>query len=62
VAQGGGAWLVWEDALFAWSDSGYTKRAERPKRADVEVLTPPSIVEVFRAGYRPTVHPSALAP
>ena len=60
VSQGGSAWLVWEDALFAWSDSGYDKRVDRPKRADVEVLTPPSIVEMFRAGYRPAVHPTAL--
>jgi hypothetical protein len=27
----------------------------------VEVLTPPSIVAAINAGYRPLVHPSALA-
>jgi hypothetical protein len=27
----------------------------------VEVLTPPSIVAVLSAGYRPTLHPSAAA-
>jgi hypothetical protein len=25
----------------------------------VDLLTPPSVVEVFRAGYRPRIHPTA---
>jgi hypothetical protein len=53
------AWLVWGANLFAWSDSGYTERRPRPALSEVQVLTPPSIVRVFSAGYRPMVHPSA---
>jgi hypothetical protein len=59
VSDGTREWLLWQDGLFAWADSGYVERAERPTHAEVVVLTPPSIVEVFRAGYRPMVHPSA---
>ncbi len=58
VALGGGAWLVWGDELFAWSDLGYTQRRLRPPREEVDVLTPRSLVEILRAGYRPEVHPT----
>lgn len=50
--------LVWGDSLLEWTDAGYRKRSERPKRGEVEVLTPRAIVEVLAAGYRPTIHPS----
>jgi len=58
VAMEGRAWLVWDRFLFAWSPSGYTERRERPRHREVGVLTPRSVVGVFRAGYRPHVHPS----
>ncbi|HEX3672337.1 MAG TPA: hypothetical protein VHT92_11600 [Candidatus Cybelea sp.] len=59
VALDGVPWLVWGERLYAWSDSGYTQRRSRPADATLEVLTPPSIVTVLAAGYRPGVHPSA---
>ncbi len=59
VTEGGRAWLVREDALLAWSPSGYQERRVRPARGEVELLTPPTVVEIFRAGYRPHIHPSA---
>jgi hypothetical protein len=59
VALDGGARLVWNSELLQWSDAGYTQRVPRPARATVEVLTPRPIVELFRAGYVPEVHPSA---
>ncbi len=34
------AWLIWENALFAWSDSGYTRRRPHAGQREVEVLTP----------------------
>jgi hypothetical protein len=61
VALGETAWLIWENDLFAWSDAGYTGRRPRPAHCAVDVLTPRSIVAVLRAGYRPAIHPSALA-
>lgn len=59
VAIGGDAWLVSGDALFAWSPRGYTRRRERPRDGNVDVLTPRSIVAVLAAGYQPDVHASA---
>ncbi len=53
------AWLVLGDSMFAWSSEGYTERRRRPDAGDVIVLTPPSIVAVFQAGFRPGVHLSA---
>ena len=59
VAIDGRPWLVWGDALFAWSASGYTERRERRTAHDVAVLTPKSAVDVLAAGYRVEVHPTA---
>jgi hypothetical protein len=59
VAIDGNAWLVLGDALVRWSDRGYDVR--RPRRTgDADVLTPPSLVTLLRAGYAPAIHPSAL--
>lgn len=53
------AWLIADDRLHAWSDSGYNEHRARPPRGDVCVLTPRSVVAVLRAGLRPEVHPTA---
>lgn len=60
VVLDGTAWLVWENALWEWSGDGYRNRVARPVRREAEVLTPPSIVAILAAGYRPGIHPSAL--
>jgi hypothetical protein len=54
-------YLVDADRLLAWSPAGYVRAVPRPKRRDVEVLTPRSIVAVLSSGYRPMLHPSAAA-
>lgn len=59
VAVDGTAWLVRGADLWAWSDTGYHRRRARPARGEVELLTPPSIVAIFRAGYAPAIHPTA---
>jgi hypothetical protein len=59
IAFQGRAWLLWNGRLYAWSDSGYAEHRPRAVRGDVTVLTPVSIVEVLRAGWRPQVHPTA---
>ena len=60
VRVDGAAWLLWRNRLLAWSPAAYTTR-RAPPSGEVEVLTPRAIVEVFRAGYTPLVHPSAEA-
>lgn len=52
--------LLWRGRLFTWSHSGYTLlRSAIPADTGVGVLTPASIVALFRAGFRPQVHISA---
>jgi hypothetical protein len=56
----GGAFLITSGGVFEWSLSGYL-RASLPKLADVDVLTPKSVVAVLRKGYVPWLHPTADA-
>ena len=58
-ARDGAAFAVRGDAILRWSPSGYTDRCERPSSAEVEMLTPPSIVNVLASGYAPLWHSSA---
>jgi len=60
VAIDGQAWLVRGTSLYAWSDAGYRARSER-LCGDVDVLTPPALVTLLRAGYDAAVHPSVAA-
>jgi hypothetical protein len=61
-----GAFIVVDGSPFAlrgktmlrWSETGYSEAKSRPAGL-VNVLTPPSIVAVLSAGYRPQWHPSA---
>jgi len=64
VLAGGVPRLVLGGELLTWTPAGYTER--RPRRSDgrAQVLTPPSLVAVLRAGWEPLVpllHPSARA-
>jgi hypothetical protein len=45
--------------LLRWSSKGYVVAGRRPRGIKVDVLTPPSILAVLKAGYRPLWHPSA---
>jgi len=54
--------LVLGDALLRWTPAGYTERFVR--RGPAQLVTPPSLVEVLRAGWHgevPFLHPSAHA-
>jgi hypothetical protein len=61
IGRDGRAWLVWDEALLAWSAGRYTERRPRPRRGDATVLTPRAIVRTIGAGYLPAIHPSALS-
>jgi hypothetical protein len=58
VDADGGAWLLTEDAMLAWSAAGYVERRGHPD-GDVTVMTPRCMIDVIRAGYQPLLHPSA---
>ena len=55
------AWLVLDDALLAWSGDRYVDHVRRPGDRQVAVLTPLSIVEALRRGYKPGLHPTAYS-
>lgn len=57
----GQARLVWPTGPLVWSFGGYTRGDPVPPETQVEVLTPRSIVLMFRAGFQPDVHASANA-
>jgi hypothetical protein len=55
-------WLVLGGELLRWSPAGYLARRPRPVRQAAELITPPSLVAILRAGWQPVVpllHPSA---
>jgi hypothetical protein len=54
--------LVLGPALLRWTPSGYTDPSPRDARRPVRLITPPSLVELLKADWRPLVpllHPSA---
>jgi hypothetical protein len=61
IRTAGGPGLLIGGQVRPWSFGGYGAPGQAGTGAAVEVLTPPSIVAAINAGYRPLVHPSALA-
>jgi len=59
VAVDGEAFAVAGDASLRWTADGYAARNPRPRDVVVDVLTPPAILAVLAAGYRPHWHDSA---
>jgi hypothetical protein len=62
VLRAGAPWLVVGGDLLTWAPGGYGRRERGAAGARVELLTPPSLVELLRAGGEPLVprlHPSA---
>ena len=57
------AQLVLGRSLLRWTPGGYSDRVRRPTREQAQVLTPPSLVSLLRAGWQPRhvplLHPSA---
>ena len=47
--------LVLGDQVVEWAAGRYGPRRPRPPRGDAVVVTPPSTVAAFRAGYRPQI-------
>jgi hypothetical protein len=59
IAMDGEALVVCGRQLLRWTPSGYSGAQPRPYGVDVDVLTPPSIVAVLKAGFAPLWHSSA---
>lgn len=57
--QEGEAAMLRAGKMLRWTSKGYVPAARRAKAGNVDVLTPPSILAVLKAGYRPLWHPSA---
>ncbi len=49
------AFLLQQGSLYLWSPAGYVESKTIPSRRTVTVLTPPSVIRVLAAGYRPVV-------
>jgi hypothetical protein len=56
IQAGEESFLIAGGKALRWSPSGY--RAVRGEIGDAKLLTPPSIVRAFAAGYRPVLHKS----
>jgi hypothetical protein len=59
VQAGEESFLIASGKALLWSPSGY--RNVNDEIRDAKLLTPPSIVRAFAAGYRPQLHSSAVA-
>jgi hypothetical protein len=53
IAMDSHAYAVRGDALLPWSFEGYGASLKKPASGAVATLTPPSILRVLRAGYKP---------
>lgn len=59
IAIDGEAYAVRGNSILRWTPKGYAARERRMRDTTVDLLTPPSIVAVLKAGYRPGWHASA---
>jgi hypothetical protein len=58
LQSGAESYLIAKGRALQWSFAGY--RAAENTLPNAMLLTPPSIVRAFAAGYRPLLHPSAM--
>ncbi|MEP7030637.1 MAG: hypothetical protein ABI830_06865 [Pseudolabrys sp.] len=59
IALDGEAYAVRGHKLLHWTPKGYDRGQKRPRKTKVDILTPPSMVAVLKAGYAPLWHPGA---
>jgi hypothetical protein len=59
VQAGAESFLIAAGSALLWSAAGYSRTPQAP--CDAKLLTPPSSLRAFIAGYRPVLHPSASA-
>ncbi len=63
IAVGGKPYALKSGAALAWSFGSYDRPTILTSRgkSDLQLITPPTTVEVLRRGYRPAWHPSSRA-
>ena len=62
VLEAGEPHLILGPQILSWSPGGYHDARRRPRNGRATVITPPSLVEVLRSGWSPSVplfHPSS---
>lgn len=59
IVSDGAALMLKGGRLLRWSPAGYRDAGPRPAHGEIDVLTPPAILDVLRRGYAPLWHPSA---
>jgi hypothetical protein len=57
VEAGGESYLIAQGRVLRWSFAGYAAIDDALR--DAQLLTPPSTLRAFRAGYRPVLHPTS---
>jgi hypothetical protein len=57
LQAGGESYLIVQGRALKWSPAGYG--VANASLDDAMLLTPPSTLRAFSAGYRPVLHPSA---
>jgi hypothetical protein len=62
IEHDGAAHLRWQNRLHRWSFDGYTDGPELAGETTVKVLTPATVVNVFKRGFVPRVHESVSRP
>jgi hypothetical protein len=65
VLEADGPHLVLARQLLSWSPGGYREARPRPRDGRATVITPPSLIEILRGGWSPSVpllHPSSGRP
>ncbi len=55
------AWLIQGNHMRRWTLFGYGDPVRLPAGRNLRCLTPPATIATIRAGYRPQLHPSAIA-
>ena len=58
VQAGAETYLIAQGRALSWSPAGYRETLSEIEEA--MLLTPPSTLQAFSAGYRPVLHPSAM--
>lgn len=62
IALGRQAFLVWSNRLHKWSPDGYVTTSPLPHQTDVvQIITPKTIIQLYKMGFKPIVHVSAYS-